>query len=40
MTSDLDQCEFEQSERGVEDPSYIQGKLGENFPFWCDVVRA
>lgn len=34
MTSVLDQCEFEQSEQGVEDPSRIQGKLG----FWCDLV--
>ena len=35
----MDQCEFEQSEQGVED-SCIQGKLRANFPFWCDVVRA
>ena len=35
MTSVLDpQCEFEQSEQGVEDPSRIQGKLD----FWCDLV--
>ena len=36
----LDQCEFDQSEQGVEDPSCIQGKLRENFPFWRDVVKA
>ena len=36
----LDQCEFEQSEQGVEDSSCIQGKLRANFPFWRDVVRA
>ena len=36
----LDQCEFDQSEQGVEDPSCIQGKLCANFPFWRDVVRA
>ena len=38
--SALDQCEFEQSEQGVEDSSGIQGKLRANFPFWRDVVRA
>ena len=36
----LDQCEFDQSEQGVEDPSCIQGKLCENFLFWRDVVKA
>ena len=36
----LDQCEFDQSEQDVEDPSCIQGKLCANFPFWRDVVRA
>ena len=36
----LDQCEFEQSEQGVEDSSCIQGKLRANFPFWRVVVRA
>ena len=36
----MDQCEFEQSEQGVEDSSCIQGKLRANFPFWRDVVRA
>ena len=36
----LDQCEFEQSEQGVEDSSCVQGKLRANFPFWRDVVRA
>ena len=34
-----DQCEFDQSEQGVEDPC-IQGKLRANFPFWRNVARA
>ena len=34
------QCEFDQSEQGLEDPSCIQGKLRANFLFWRDVVRA
>ena len=37
---DLDQCEFDQSEQGVEESSCIQGKLRANFPFWRDAVRA
>ena len=36
----FDQCEFDQSEQGIEYPSCIQGKLGANFLFWRDVVRA
>ena len=36
----LDQCEFDQSEQGIEDPSCIQGKLRANFLLWRDVVRA
>ena len=36
----MDQCEFDQSEQGVEDPSCIQGKLCANFPFWRDVGGA
>ena len=36
----FDQCEFDQSEQGIEDPSRIQGKLRAHFLFWHDVVRA
>ena len=34
----LDQCEFEQSDKGIEDSSCIQGELRTNFPFWHDVA--
>lgn len=34
----FDQCEFDQSEQGIEDPSRIQEKLRAHSV--CDVVRA